>query len=272
MRRRPAERRRRVRVVRLHAQGVGRVERSVPPHANRAHEFGAAPASSRTARLIARFDAATGAGLVRRRAVERPRRVRVERRNAQGLGRVDRSVPPDADRAHGLSAAPASSRHNAPIARRRREGRRSTASLPSRTTASCPDRATTRSRSGTRRPAPASRHCAGTDAQRGAGVPSNRASIARRRRDGRRSIASPSCRMTASCPGRATTRSWCGTCRPAPASRRCAGTRTRHGAGVQSNRASIARRRRDGRRFGASPSSRTAALFPRRSTAHSRSG
>ena len=40
-----------------------------------------------------------------------------------------------------------------------------------------------------------------------AGVQSNRVSIARRRREGRRSVASPSCRTAASCPGRATARS-----------------------------------------------------------------
>jgi hypothetical protein len=88
---------------------VGRVERSVPPYAERAQQR-AAPASSRTARLIARFDAATGAGLLRRRPVERPRHIGVERRHAQGVGRINRRLPPDADRAHGLCAAPASSR------------------------------------------------------------------------------------------------------------------------------------------------------------------
>ena len=58
--------------------------------------------------------------------------------------------------------------------------------------------------------------------------------IARRRRDGRRSGVSPPCRTTASCPGRGTTRSRCGTCREVGSSGRCAGTRTQRGAGVQS--------------------------------------
>ena len=54
LRRRPAERRRRVRGVGPHAQGVGRVERRVPPDAERAHVPGAAPGSSRTKASIAR--------------------------------------------------------------------------------------------------------------------------------------------------------------------------------------------------------------------------
>ena len=45
-------------------------------------------------------------------------------------------------------------------------------------------------------------------------------SIARRRRDGRRSLASPSCRTAASCPGRPTARSRCGTRRALSASSR----------------------------------------------------
>ena len=57
--------------------------------------------------------------------------------------------------------------------------RRSIASPRCRMATSCPDRATTRSRSGTRRPAPASRHYAGTRAERGAGVQSNSASTPR---------------------------------------------------------------------------------------------
>ena len=93
-------------------------------------------------------DATTGAGLVRRRPVERPRRVRVVGRHAQGLGRLERQVPPDAERAHEHSAAPASSRHNASIARRRREGRRSIALPRCRTAPSCPGRPTARSRCG----------------------------------------------------------------------------------------------------------------------------
>ena len=103
-------------------------------------------------------DAARGAGHVRRRPVERPRRVRVGRRHAQGVGRVERSVPPDAERAHERSTAPASSRHSMSIARRRRDGRRSRASPSCRTATSFlgVDIATTRSRCGTCRPASAS--------------------------------------------------------------------------------------------------------------------
>ena len=55
---------------------------------------------------------------MRRRPVERPRRVRVARPHAQGVGRVERTVPPDADRAHGHSAAPASSRQHSSTPRR----------------------------------------------------------------------------------------------------------------------------------------------------------
>ena len=55
-------------------------------------------------------DAATGAGQLRGRPVERPRRVRVGRQHAQGVGPVERQVPRHADRAHKLRAAPASSR------------------------------------------------------------------------------------------------------------------------------------------------------------------
>ena len=106
----------RVGVARQHAQGVGRVERYVPPDADRAHGLRAAPASSRTVRRLF-VDAATGAGLLRRRPVARPRRVRVVGQHAQGLGRVERSVPPDADWAHGHSAAPASLRTAQLIAR-----------------------------------------------------------------------------------------------------------------------------------------------------------
>ena len=114
VRRRPAERPRRVRVGGPHAQGVGRVDRRLHPDADRAHAPSAAPASSRTARQLL-VHAATGAGLVRRRAVEWPRRVRIVGQHAQGLGLVERSVPPDADRAHVPCAAPASRRHNASI-------------------------------------------------------------------------------------------------------------------------------------------------------------
>ncbi len=94
------------------------------------------------------LDAATGTGLVRRRPVERPRRVRVGRRHAQGVGRVDRSVPTDADRARGPRAMPVSSRTTLLIARRRRDGRRSMASLSCRTATLCPDHGTARSGSG----------------------------------------------------------------------------------------------------------------------------
>ena len=63
-------------------------------------------------------DAATGAGSVRRRPAERPRRVRVARRHAQGVGRVEQRVPPDADRALRCRAAPASSRQHSTTTRR----------------------------------------------------------------------------------------------------------------------------------------------------------
>jgi hypothetical protein len=144
VRRRAVERPRRLRVGRRHAQGLGRVERTVPAYAVRAHGLGAAPASSQTVRRLL-ADTATGAGLLRRRPPGRPRRVRVARRQTQGVGRVDRRLPRDAARAHGLSAAPASSRHNASITRRRCDGRRSRASPRCRTAASCPGRPTTRS-------------------------------------------------------------------------------------------------------------------------------
>ena len=55
-------------------------------------------------------DAATGAGQRRRCPAERQHRVRVARPHAQGLGRVDRRLPPDITRARERSAAPASSR------------------------------------------------------------------------------------------------------------------------------------------------------------------
>ena len=86
VRRWPAERLRRVRVARQHAQGVGRFERQVPPHAERAHGLGAAPASIRTARRLL-VDAARGAGPLRRRPAQRPRRVRVGEPHAQGRRR-----------------------------------------------------------------------------------------------------------------------------------------------------------------------------------------
>ena len=76
MRRWPAELPRRVRVARQHAQGVGRFERRLPPHAERARGLSAAPASIRTARRLL-VDAARGAGPLRRRPAQRPRRVRV---------------------------------------------------------------------------------------------------------------------------------------------------------------------------------------------------
>jgi len=59
---------------------------------------------------VDRVDAATGAGLVRRWPAERLRRVRVARQHAQSVGRFERQVPPHAERAHGLGAAPASIR------------------------------------------------------------------------------------------------------------------------------------------------------------------
>ena len=156
LRRRPPGWPHRVRVGRRHAQGLERVDRHLPPDAARAHELSAAPTSSRTARRSL-VNTTTGAGRVRRRPAERPHRVRVDRLHAQGVAEVDRRVPPDADRAHGLGTAPASSQTARSIARRRRDGRRSGASSPSRTAASCPGRATARSRCGTRRAVSASR-------------------------------------------------------------------------------------------------------------------
>ena len=153
VRRRPPERPRRVRLVGQHAQGVGRVARSARPDATRARGLSAAPASSRTARLML-VDTVTGAGLLRRRPAERPRRVRVVGPHAHGVGRRDRHLP-DADRAHGLCAAPASSRAAPLIARRRSKGRRSTASPSCRTATSSPGRATVRSGCGGGRPASA---------------------------------------------------------------------------------------------------------------------
>jgi len=100
-------------------------------------------------------DAATGAGPVRRRPPGRPRRVRVARPHAQGVGRVERSVPPDVDRAH-PRAAPASTRHNAFDRSSTPRGRRSRASPSCRTATSCPARAT-RSWCGTSRAVSASR-------------------------------------------------------------------------------------------------------------------
>ena len=147
LRRHPAERPHCVRVVGPHAQGVAKVDRRVPWDAARTRGRRAAPASSRTARRLL-VDAARGAGPVRRRAVARRHRVWVARQHNQGVGRVEGSVPPDADRAHGLGAAPASSRHNASIARRRRDGRRFGASPSSRTAALFPRRSTAHSRSG----------------------------------------------------------------------------------------------------------------------------
>ena len=148
VRRRSVERQHRFRgVVGPDAQGLERVDRHLPPDAERAHGRSAAPASNRTARRLF-ADAATGAGLVRRRPVARPRRVRVGRRRAQGVGRDERLLPPDADRAHGPGAAPASSQTARSIARRRRDGRRSGASPSCRTATSSPGRTTTRSRCG----------------------------------------------------------------------------------------------------------------------------
>ena len=109
VRRRPAERPRRVRIGRQHAHGVGHVDRPVPPDAARAHARRAAPASSRTARRSL-VDAATGAGQLRRCPAARPRRVRIGRQHAHGVGPVERLVPPDAAGSRGLCAAPASRR------------------------------------------------------------------------------------------------------------------------------------------------------------------
>ena len=142
--RHPAKRPHRVRVER-YAQGVAEVDRRVPPDADRAHGLGTAPASRQTKRPSNQGRA----GQLRRCPPERPRRVRLARLHAQGVGFFERRVPPHADRAHELGAAPASSRTARSIARRRREGRRSGASPPCRTAASCPDRSTARSRCGT---------------------------------------------------------------------------------------------------------------------------
>ena len=108
LRRRAVERPRRLRVGRRHAQGLGRVERTVPAYAERAHGLGAAPAPSQTVRRLL-ADTATGAGQLRRRPPERPRRVRIGRQHAQDVESVERRVSRDATRAHSLCAAPASS-------------------------------------------------------------------------------------------------------------------------------------------------------------------
>ena len=120
LRRRPAERPRRVRVERQQAQGLERVDRHLPPDAARSRGLCAAPASRRTARRSL-VDAARGAGLVRRRHVERPRRVRVGRPHGHGVGRFERRVPQDTARAHWLRAAPASCQTKRPS----NQGRRS---------------------------------------------------------------------------------------------------------------------------------------------------
>ena len=107
----------------------------------------------------------------------------------------------------------------------------------------------------------------------GVGVQSNCASISRRRREGRRSIASPSCRTATSCPGRGTRRSRCGRFQAAIASGRCAGTGTERGAGVPVGQRVIALALTPhGRRSVASPFSQTAALCPGRTTTTSSCG
>jgi hypothetical protein len=222
VRRRPAERPRRVWVARPHAQGVGRLERSVPPHAERAHGLSAAPASSRHNASIARRRR-EGAGRVRRRPVERQRRVRVARQHAQGVGRVERRVPPDAARAHRQSAVPASTRTARLIALDAARGagpmRRSAVERQRRL------RVVGRHAQGVERLERSVPRDAERWAHERSAVPASRRiarSIARRRRDGRRSVASSSCRTATSFLGvdMATTRSRCGTCRAASASGR----------------------------------------------------
>ena len=136
----------------------------------------------------------------------------------------------DAARAHARSAAPVSSRHNAfdRSSTLRRAQVWCVAALPNGRVVSGSEDRTLKVWD------PSSAQCLRTmsghtyDALRR--VPSNRASIARRRREGRRSGASPRCRMATSCPDRGTTRSRCGTSRPASAWRRCKGTQTTCGA------------------------------------------
>ena len=215
MRHRPVERPRRVGVRRQIAQGVGRVDQRVPPDIAWAHVRSAAPAFSRTARLIA-LDAARGAGLVRRRPAERQRRVRVVRPHAQCVGRVERAVPPDADRAHTRSAAPASSRTACrslvdfatgagPVCRRAVEGPRRV-------------RIVGRNAQGVGRV----ERSVPLHAARAHGLGAAPASCQTKRpsNQGRRSSVSSRCRTAASCPGRSTARSRCGTSRPVSASGR----------------------------------------------------
>ena len=267
MRHCPPERPRCVRVARPHAQGVGRAERSARPDAERAHELSAAPASRRTARRSL-VDAVRGAGQLRRRPAERPRRVRVERQQAQGLERVDRHLPPDAARSRGLCAAPASRR----TARRSLVDAARGAGLVRRRHVERPRRVRVGRPHG---------HGVGRferrvpqDTARAHWLRAAPASCQTKRpsNQGRRSPASPSCRTAALCPGRGTARSGCGEGRPASAVGRCADTRATRGAGVQSNRVVIARRRRKGRRYFASSFYRTTASCRGRRTAHSGSG
>ena len=206
--------------------------------------------------------AVRGAGQFRRGPVERPRRVRFARRHAHGVERVERSARPDAARAHGLGAAPASSRQHSTTTRGAQvmcvaalpNGRVVSGSwdrmLKVWDVSSCRCVRTLRGHTNT--------------ARRRRPVDNTR-----RRRDGRRSCVSPPCRTATSCPGRPTARSWCGTSRPASAARHYAGTWTRHGAGVQSNRAVDRSSTPRGRRSRASPSCRTAASCPGRPTARS---
>ena len=151
-----------------------------------------------------------GAGPVCRRAVEQPRRVRVVRPHAQGVEQVDRSVPRDADRAHGLGAAPRPVEPQVDCSSTPRGAQVNCVAVLSngRVVSGSDDRTLKVWKV-------SSGQCLGTltghtDLARRR-VQSNRKSIAPRRREGRRSIASPSCRTAASCPGRTTARSRCGT-------------------------------------------------------------
>ena len=146
MRRRPAERLRRVRVGRPHAQGVERVERRVPPDAERAHELRAAPASSRTARRLL-VDAARAQV---RCVVALPNGCVVSGSGDRTL-KVWNALKGECLRT--LSGHTNYARRRRPVEPRvdcssTPRGRRSNASPPCRTAASCQGRPTARSRCG----------------------------------------------------------------------------------------------------------------------------
>ena len=154
-------------------------------------------------------------------------------------------------------------------ARRHRDGRRSIASPPCRTATSCPVRATARSRCGTRRPATASRHYAGTRAERGAGVQStqrvDRSSTPRRAQVNCVAVL-PHGRVVSGSRDN-TLKVW------DPSTGACLQTLCGHGRTARGRRPVEQRvdasPRRDGRRSCASPSCRTATSCPGRSTARS---